>query len=175
MLHTVACIRFRAILSLENVMRKHGKIELENVQIRILNFTNKLLNFGVTRSWLIRAGFCRGWQMPWKKTQMKYRHISFFFFNPFRMKTPKYLFPRGNEPSIVSSNWQQKFLYFHYKSVKFDVLGRQNKIWTFGNPFHLKSCQFAPRIVIFNLCYVVNLKDLQIILPKIIPMSHRNI
>ena len=37
-------------------------------------------------------------------------------------------------------NWQHKFLYFHYKlSVKLDVLCRQNKIWTFGNPFQSKK------------------------------------
>ena len=35
--------------------------------------------------------------------------------------------------------WQQKFLYFHYKSVKLDVLGRQNKIWKFRNPFQTKK------------------------------------
>ena len=41
----------------------------------------------------------------------------------------------------------------------------------------LKSCQFTPRIVIFNLCINVccQFKDLQIISPKIIPMSHQNI
>ena len=49
------------------------------------------------------------------------------------------------------------------------VLGRQNKIWTFGNPFQSKSCQFAPRIVIFNLCICCQFEDLQIISPKIIP------
>ena len=40
---------------------------------------------------------------------------------------------------------------------------------------NLKSCQFAPRIVIFNLCICCQFEDLQIILPKIIPMSQRNI
>ena len=39
---------------------------------------------------------------------------------------------------------------------------------------NLKSCQFAPRIVIFNLC-CCQFEDLQIISPKIIPVSHRNI
>ena len=38
----------------------------------------------------------------------------------------------------------------------------------------LKSCQFALRIVIFNICIGCQFEDLQIILPKIIPMSHRN-
>ena len=40
---------------------------------------------------------------------------------------------------------------------------------------NLKSCQFAPRKAIFNLCICCQLEDLQIILPKIIPMSHHNI
>ena len=38
---------------------------------------------------------------------------------------------------------------------------------------NLKSCQFAPKIVIFNLC--CQFEDSQIISPKIIPMSHCNI
>ena len=40
---------------------------------------------------------------------------------------------------------------------------------------NLKSYQFASRIVIFNLCICCQFEDLQIILPKIIPMSHQNI
>ena len=52
---------------------------------------------------------------------------------------PKIFIPKRKWTSIVSSNWQQKFLYFHHKSVKLDVLGRQNKIWTFGNPFQSKK------------------------------------
>ena len=38
---------------------------------------------------------------------------------------------------------------------------------------NLKSCQFAPKIVIFNLCICCQFDDLEIILPRIIPMSHR--
>ena len=37
---------------------------------------------------------------------------------------------------------------------------------------NLKSCQFAPRIVICNLCIYCQFEDLQIISPKIIPMTH---
>ena len=40
---------------------------------------------------------------------------------------------------------------------------------------NLKSCQFAPKIVIFNLCICCQFEDSQIISPKIIPMSHCNI
>ena len=64
--------------------------------------------------------------------------------------------------------------YIHYESVKLDVLCRQNKIWTFDHPFR-SSCQFAPRIVIFNLCICCQFEDSQIILLEIIPMSHHNI
>ena len=50
--------------------------------------------------------------------------------NPFRTKTQKYLFLLKKEGGkcILSSNWQHKFLYFHYKSVKLNVLCSQNKI-----------------------------------------------
>ena len=89
--------------------------------------------------------------------------------NPFRTKTPKIVIPKRKWTSIASSNWQQKFLYFHYKSVKLDVLGRQNNEHL-AILFNLKSCQFAPtcRIVIFNLCICCQFEDLQIISPKII-------
>ena len=40
---------------------------------------------------------------------------------------------------------------------------------------NLKICQFAPRIVIFNLCICCQFEESQIVLPKIIPMSHHNI
>ena len=41
--------------------------------------------------------------------------------------------------------------------------------------YNLKSCQFAPRIAIFNLCICCQFEDSQIIMLKIIPMSHLNI
>ena len=40
---------------------------------------------------------------------------------------------------------------------------------------NLKSCQFAPRIVIFNLWICCQFENSQIIWPKKIPMSHCNI
>ena len=36
---------------------------------------------------------------------------------------------------------------------------------------NLKRCQFAPRVVIFNLCICCQFEDSQIISPKVIPMS----
>ena len=50
---------------------------------------------------------------------------------------------KKKKTSIWSSNWQHKFLYFHYKSVKLDVLCRQNKIWTYGHPFQSKMLQIC--------------------------------
>ena len=40
---------------------------------------------------------------------------------------------------------------------------------------NLKSCQFAPKIVICNVCICCQFEDSQNIWPKILPMSHRNI
>ena len=70
----------------------------------------------------------------------------------------------------------RNFSIFNYKSVKLDVLCIQNEIWDIWLVLsNLKSCQFAPRLVIFNLCICCQLEDSQIISPKIIRMSHRNI
>ena len=47
-------------------------------------------------------------------------------FNPFRTKTPKYLFSRGNTPLLYHQIGNRNFLInIHYKSAK---LSRQNKI-----------------------------------------------
>ena len=77
----------------------------------------------------------------------------YMYNNPFRTKTPKYLFLRG-KTSILSSNWQHKFLYFHYKSVKLDVLCRQNKIWTFGHPFQSKKLPICTKNSDFQSLYM---------------------
>ena len=39
---------------------------------------------------------------------------------------PQIFISKRKSTCIVSSNWQHKFLYFHYKSVKLDVLCGQN-------------------------------------------------
>ena len=67
------------------------------------------------------------------------RPLNLPYPQPFQNEDPKIFIPKRKWTSIVSSNWQQKCLYFHYKPVKLDVLGRQNKIWTFGNPFKSKK------------------------------------
>ena len=96
-------------------------------------------------------------------------------FNPFRRKTPKYLFPRGNEPLLyhqIGNRFfyifitDQKNLMFWVDKIKYDHLAILS---------NLKSCQSAPRIVIFNHCICCQFEDWQIISPTIIPMSHRNI
>ena len=98
-------------------------------------------------------------------------------FNPFRIKTPNIYYQEEiNLYCII--NWQHKFLHFHYKSVKLDVLCRQNKIWTFGNPFQSKKLPICTwNSDLHNLCICCQFEDSQIISPKIIPMSmsHRNI
>ena len=43
-------------------------------------------------------------------------------------RRPQIFIPKRKSTSIVSSNWQHKFLYFNYKSVKLDVFCRENKI-----------------------------------------------
>ena len=84
------------------------------------------------------------------------------------------------EKNILSSNWQHKFLYFHYKLVKLDVLLRQIKYEHLPIISNLETSQFAPGIVICSLCicckcYCIMLfEDSQIILPKIVPMSHQH-
>ena len=69
-------------------------------------------------------------------------------------RRPQRFIPNRKSTSIVSSNWQQKFLYFHYKSVKVDVLCRKYEYLAILS--NLNSCQFAPKIVIFK--YVANLR-----------------
>ena len=96
--------------------------------------------------------------------------------NPFRMKTPKYLFPRGNKPLFHHQIGNTNFFIFHYKSVKtWCFCVDKIKYEHLAILSNLKSCQFAPRIVIFNLCICCQFEDSQIISPKIIPVSHHNI
>ena len=95
--------------------------------------------------------------------------------NPFRTKTSKYLFPNGINLYCTIKLATTTNLYFHYKSVKLDVLCRHNKYKHLTILSNLKSCQFAPRIMIFHLCICCQFEDSQIISPKTIPMSHRNI
>ena len=98
-----------------------------------------------------------------------------WFLIPFRTKTPTCFFPRGNKPLLyhqignrnvfifITNQWNlmccvDKIIYEHLAILS-----------------NLKSCQFALRKVIFNICLRCQFEDSQIISPKIIPMSHSNI
>ena len=115
-------------------------------------------------SWQIVFNFC------------KLHHIQTSHpINPFRMKTPKYFFPRGNEPLLYHQIGNRNFFIFITNQSNLRFWVDKIKYEHLAILSNLKSCQFAPKIVIFNLCICCQFEDLQIILPKIIPMSHRNI
>ena len=90
-----------------------------------------------------------------------------------RTKTTFYLFLRGKKSLLyhqigninsfifITIQWN---LMFCVDKIKYEHLAILS---------NLKSCQFAPRIVIFNLCICCQFEDSQIISPKINPMSHR--
>ena len=76
---------------------------------------------------------------------------------------------------ILSSNWQHKFFIFITNQWNLIICVDKMQYEHLAILFNLKNCQFAHRIVIFNLCLCCQFEDLQIILPKIIPISHHNI
>ena len=120
------------------------------------------------------------------------RDLLFSYYNIYelRTKTTLYLFLRGNKSLLYHQIGNRNF--FIFITIQWNLMFCVDKI-KYGHLAilsNLKSCQFAPRIVIFNLCIccqfaptivIFNLciccqfEDLQIISPKIIPMSHRNI
>ena len=93
---------------------------------------------------------------------------TFNAFNPLRTKTTLYLFLRGNKSLLyhqignrnlfifITIQWN---LMFCVDKIKYEHLAILS---------NLKSCQFAPRIVIFNLCICCQFEDSQIMSPKII-------
>ena len=95
--------------------------------------------------------------------------------NPIQNEEPKYLFSRGNQPLLYHQIGNISFFIFHYKSVKTLFCVDEIKYEHLVILSNLKSCQFAPKIVIFNLCICCQFEDSHIISPKIIPMSHHNI
>ena len=56
-----------------------------------------------------------------------------YSINPFRTKTPKYLFPSRNKP-LLYHQLATEISLFSLQISKTYILCRQNKIWTFGNP-----------------------------------------
>ena len=72
-------------------------------------------------------------------------------------RRPQIFIPKRKSTSIVSSNGKHKFLYFHYKSVKPDVLCRQNRIlWTFGNPFQSKKLPMCTLTVTLHIAHLTD-------------------
>ena len=62
--------------------------------------------------------------------------------NPFRTKTPKYLFLRGGGgggDQFYHQIGNTNFFIFITNQYNFDVLCTQNEIWTFGLPFRSKK------------------------------------
>ena len=99
---------------------------------------------------------------------MGYSIASSLDINPFRTKTPKYLFPRGNEPRIVSSEIGNMEVSLF--SLQISNFCMTNKIIL--NMLAILS-NLHPRIVIFNLCICCQFEDSdRLFQPKIIPMSH---
>ena len=93
------------------------------------------------------------------KCDHKYSSYEFSAFTCNNLSQPSVTY---RNPSVTNalahSEWRPKNIYsqeeinlyciiklateislFHYKSVKLDVLCRQNKIWKFGNPFQSKK------------------------------------
>ena len=96
---------------------------------------------------------------------------SFYWFilTHSETKTPKNIYSWAGEQqnqSILSSNWQHKFLYFHCKSVKLDICVDKINYENFVILSNLKSCQFAPRIsATYYYCIICcQFEDLQFIL-----------
>ena len=52
-------------------------------------------------------------------------------------RPPKYLFPRGNKPLLYHQIGNRNFFIFITNQK--NLMCRQNKIWTFGNPFQSKK------------------------------------
>ena len=97
--------------------------------------------------------------------------------NPLRTKTTLhvYLFLTGNKSLLYHQIGNRNVSIFI--TIQWNLMFCVDKLQYehLAILSNLKSCQFAPRIVIFNLCVCCQFENSQIILPKIIPMSHRNI
>ena len=95
--------------------------------------------------------------------------------NPLRTKTTLYLFLRGNKSLLYHQIGNRNVLIFITIQWNFMFCVDKIKYEHLAILSNLKSCQLAPRIVTFNLCICCQFEASQIISPKIIPMSHRNI
>ena len=87
-------------------------------------------------------------------------------FNPFRTKTPKHFFQRGNKPLLYHQIGNRNSLFSLQISKTWMFCVDKIKYEHLTILSNLKSCQFAPRIVIFNLCICCQFEDSQSILSK---------
>ena len=101
----------------------------------------------------------------------------FFFlsFNPLRTKTTLYLLLRGNKSLSYHQIGNRNFFIFITIQWNWMFCVDKIKYENLAILSNLKSCQFTPKIVIFNLFICCQFEDSKIISPKIIPMSRRNI
>ena len=79
-------------------------------------------------------------------------------FNPFRMKTPKYLYSQEEMNLYCIIELATAISLFSLQISKLDVLGRQNKIWTFGNPFQSKQSSIFVYVANLRICRLFRLK-----------------
>ena len=79
--------------------------------------------------------------------------------NPFKTKTPKYLFLRGNKPLLYHQIGNRNFFIFITNQENLMFCVDKIKYKHLAILSNLKSCQFAPRIVIFNLCICWQFED----------------
>ena len=73
-------------------------------------------------------------------------------FNPFRTKTPKFLFPRGNKPLLYYQIGNINIFIFITNQLNLMFCVDKIKYEHLAILFNLKYCQFAPRMMIVNLC-----------------------
>ena len=117
------------------------------------------------------------------KARQSIRNFLYFFcsvtwqmlLNPLRTKTTLYLLLQGNKSLLYHQIGNRNF--FIFITIQWNLMFCVDKIKYehLAILSNLKSCQFAPKIVIFNLFICCQFEDSQIISPKIIPMSRRNI
>ena len=93
-----------------------------------------------------------------------------FLTHPERRPT-KYLFPRGNTSLLYHQIGNRNFFIFITNQSNLMFCVDKIKYEHLAILSNLKSCQFAPGILIFNLYICCQFEDSQIISPEIIPMG----
>ena len=100
---------------------------------------------------------------------------TYMYLTHWERRPHLYLLLRGNKSLLYYQIGNRNF--FIFITVQWNLMFCVDKIKYehLAILSNLKSCQFAPKIVIFNLFICCQFEDSQIILSKIIPMSRRNI